>query len=201
MYLKRGQLPIIIIHSIALFIYTIIFLSRANYEFLGYVGVIAFFMTVVLSTNKKVNYPNGILWGLTIWSILHMSGGGMIIAGKRLYDIMLINIVGSPYFILRYDQFVHAVGFYVATLVMFHILKPHLKRDIKKWVAISIVIIMAGLGAGAVNEIIEFIASIFVPSNGVGGYVNTSLDLISNLIGAMAAMSYVIIKKRVKKKK
>ncbi len=195
MLLKKEQFPVFILHSIPLLVYTIIFLSRANYEFLGYVGVIVFFMLVVIFTNDKVNYPTGILWGLAIWSVLHMSGGGVILNGTRLYDQILLPIVGEPYNIFRFDQFVHIVGFWVATLLMGYLLKPSLKKD-HKWIALSIVIIMAGVGAGAMNEIIEFLATIFVKNTGVGGYENTSLDLVSNLIGAIGAMSYTLIKEK-----
>ena len=55
---------------------------------------------------------------------------------------------------------------------------------------------MAGLGVGAFNEIIEFFATVIIPETGVGGYENTSLDLISNLIGAIIAMSYIKIKEK-----
>ena len=198
MLLKKGQLPIIIVHSAALVIYTIIFLSRKNYEFLWYVFVIVFFMLLILFTNHKIDYPNGLLWGLAIWSILHMSGGGIIINGARLYELMLIPIIGAPYHILKFDQFVHIVGFYVATLAMYAIIKHRLNRE-NKWVAVSIVIVMAGLGAGALNEIIEFFASIIIPNTGVGGYENTVLDLVSNLIGALGAMAYIVIKEKEKK--
>jgi hypothetical protein len=43
---------------------------------------------------------------------------------------------------------------------------------------------IAGMGLGALNEIVEFIAVLTLPETGVGGYVNTSLDLTANTIGA-----------------
>jgi uncharacterized membrane protein YjdF len=89
--------------------------------------------------------------------------------------------------IFKYDQFVHIIGFGVATLIMFEILKPKLK-PIEYWTAISIVVVMAGLGVGAVSEIIEYLATLLVPETGVGGYDNTLLDLISDLIGALFAL-------------
>ena len=95
---------VIIVHSIALIVYTIIFLSRKNYEFLWYVTVIVFFMLLILFTNRRINYPNGLLWGLAIWSILHMSGGGIIINGKRLYELMILQVIGAPYHIFKFDQ-------------------------------------------------------------------------------------------------
>ena len=78
---------------------------------------------------------------------------------------------------------------------MYVIIKPHLKKNLDKWTALSIVIIMAGLGVGALNEIVEFTAVVLAPETGVGGYNNTSLDLVSDLIGAILAMGYIKFKK------
>ena len=46
-----------------------------------------------------------------------------------------------------------------------------------------------------INELLEFIATVLVPETGVGGYVNTSLDLVSDLIGAILAMVIIRLKK------
>jgi len=195
MYIKKGQKPILIVNLIAIAIFSIIFTGRKNYEFLIYIGVIIFFLGLILYTNKKVNYPNPVLWGLTAWSVLHMSGGGLFVQGKKLYEFMIFEIVGAPYHIFKFDQFVHIVGFFAATLVMYHILKPKLIKD-HNWFAISIVVVMAGFGLGALNELVEFVATVIIPDTGVGGYINTSLDLVSDLIGAIAAMVYIRFKEK-----
>jgi uncharacterized membrane protein YjdF len=190
MLIKKSQIPILVTNVVALMIFVVIFLSRENYEFLIYVGVIIFFLLLILFTNKKVDYPNDLLWGLTVWSLLHMIGGGIFIGGKKVYELMLWPIVGEPYNIFKYDQLIHAIGFGIATLLMYHLLKPSLQKK-KSWISLSIVIVMAGLGAGALNEIIEFMAKVLMPETGVGGYENTALDLVSNLIGAIVAMIYI----------
>jgi hypothetical protein len=194
MLLKKGQLPILVVNAVALAAFALIFLSRKNYEFLLYIGVIIFFLVVILGTNKKVDYPNSVLWGLTAWALLHMSGGGLYIGNIKLYEVMLITL-SEEYHIFRYDQFVHIVGFGVATLVMYFLLKPLLRPDLDRWVALSIVVAMAGLGVGALNEIVEFTATVLVPETGVGGYTNTSLDLVSDLVGAVVAVAVIRIRK------
>lgn len=191
MLIKRDQRPVYIIHTIALVFYTIFFISQGNFEFLAYIAVIVIVMAAILLTNHKLNYPVKLLWGLTIWSILHMSGGGLYINGIRLYDFMVLNLVGAPYHILKMDQIIHAYGFAVATLLMFYLLRPHLGKKITKWGAISVVIILAGMGAGALNEVIEFATTVLFASSGVGGYVNTALDLVFNLVGSVGAMIYI----------
>lgn len=123
-----------------------------------------------------------------------MSGGGILINNARLYELILITLSES-YKIFKYDQFVHIIGFGVSTLVMYHLIKSLLRPN-HKWVALSIVVVMAGLGVGALNEIIEFIVTVIVPSTGVGGYENTSLDLVADLIGALIAMAIILIKER-----
>ena len=192
MFIKKGQLPILLVNAVALALFTILFASRKNYEFLLYIGVIIFFLVVILATNQKIDYPNSVLWGLTLWALLHMSGGGLYIRGAKLYELILVPI-SADYGIFRYDQFVHIVGFGVATLVMYHILKPSLMPGLRRGPALFIVVVMAGLGVGALNEIIEFGATVLVPETGVGGYMNTSLDLVSDLIGAIAAVIIVSV--------
>ncbi|MEA3366186.1 MAG: hypothetical protein U9Q79_11160, partial [Candidatus Hydrogenedentes bacterium] len=78
--------------------------------------------------------------------------------------------------------------FGVSTLVMYHLLCPLLRPDVRHWTAFYIVVAMAGLGVGGLNEIIEFIATVLVPETGVGGYENTALDLVADSIGAILAV-------------
>lgn len=195
MLIKKNQFPILIFTLIYLVFFLFVFIKKTNYEFLMYVGIIIFLFGVILFTSKKIEYPNVILWGLSIWGLLHMLGGGLIINGDVLYAKILIPIIGTPYYIFRYDQFVHIFGFAIATLLMFVLLKPLIKFPIKKWASISILIIMVGLGLGALNEIIEFIVTVLIPETGVGGFINSSLDLVSDLIGAIIAMAYIVFKK------
>jgi uncharacterized membrane protein YjdF len=188
--LRKGQLPIVLVLAIAMLIFSAIFIARKNLEFIIYVGVIIFFFALILYTDKKVKYPNSILWGLTIWAILHMAGGGLYINGARLYELMLIPL-SKTLPIFRYDQFVHIVGFGVATLLMHHLLKPSLRHPVKAPIGHAIVIVMAGLGVGAVNEILEFIITVIVPKTGVGGFENAMLDLCADLIGALIALFFI----------
>lgn len=195
MLIKKGQWLILAVNLIYLAIAAWVFMSRKNYEFILYVGVIAFFLILIVATNKKVNYPNFVLWGLTIWGILHMLGGGLILkSGRVLYTLILMPI-SETYGIFRFDQFVHIFGFCIATLIMFVLIKPSLKPGIDRWVSLIIVVVMAGVGVGALNEIVEFLATVLVPETGVGGYLNTSLDLVSNLIGAAIASIIIYLKK------
>ncbi len=61
---------------------------------------------------------------------------------------------------------------------------------------IYFVLIAAGTGLGALNEIVEFVAVLLFPNTGVGGYSNTILDLISNLIGASLAVVFIHLRRK-----
>ena len=190
MLIKKGQFPILITILVMLMSFSAYYFAIKNYEFIMYIIVILLVFMLIIFTNNKVKYSNTSLWGLTIWGTLHMAGGGIPVKGDVLYKLILIPITEQ---IFRYDQFVHIIGFGVATLIMFELLKPKLK-PLKYRTAISIVVVMAGLGVGAVNEIIEYMATLFVPETGVGGYDNTLLDLISDLIGAVLALLIIRFK-------
>ena len=103
---------------------------------------------------------------------------------------MLIQL-SNDYPIWRYDQLVHIWGFGASTLVMYSLLRSSLAKPNGNPIALSVVLVMAGLGVGALNEIVEFVVSVCVPQSGVGGYVNTSLDLCADLVGAVLGLIYI----------
>lgn len=42
----------------------------------------------------------------------------------------------------------------------------------------------------SMNEIVEFSATVLVPDTNVGGYENTAIDLVANLLGACLAIPF-----------
>jgi hypothetical protein len=49
----------------------------------------------------------------------------------------------------------------------------------------------AGMGLGALNEVVEFLATLALPNTNVGGYLNTGWDLVANLVGAAVAATII----------
>ncbi len=195
MFIRKGQLPIFIANLLILAGFASYYISRLNYEFILYIGVIIFFIAAIIATNHKIYYPNFVLWGLTLWALMHMAGGSLHINGVLLYRIMIVRLSETiPAF--RFDQLVHIIGFGVATMTLYYVLKPLLRPDSKSIWALSIILVCAGLGIGSLNEIIEFIATLLAPRTGVGGYLNTALDLCANLIGAVIAVTVIMLKER-----
>ena len=188
----KKQHAILLLINVALIVgFGSLFLSRLNYEFMIYVGVNLFFLSLVGLTINKVDYTPASLIGLTVWSALHLAGGGITIGDVRLYDVILIRL-SETYPVWRYDQLVHIWGFGASTLVAFSLLAGLLKKPVgNNPVALGIILVMAGLGLGALNEILEFFVSMCVPESGIGGYINTSLDLCADLIGSILGLLYI----------
>ena len=84
MYLRKDQLPILAVNMLVLSAFALTFTASKNYEFLFYIGEIVFFVFVIVASNRRVNYSNDILWGLTVWVAMHLSGGGLYLGGTKL---------------------------------------------------------------------------------------------------------------------
>ena len=183
--------PIAWVAGLSLVFFAGLIFLQGNFEFLFYLGIVLALMWLIFKAHQKVQWPLYVLWHLLAWAILHLAGGTVRLTGKTLYATILIPLIGEPYNILKYDQVVHVYGFFVATLAIYYVLKPLLKKDHKSWFALGVVVTMAGLGLGALNEIVEFTATVITPSTGVGSYINNALDLVANFIGAIIAFFYL----------
>ena len=191
MFLTRREWPVLIANALYVPVFLFLAIRELNFEFVLYVGVILIIAAWILWKQRVVQFDRTILWGLTAWGFLHMAGGNLRVGGEILYNLMLIPIVPEPYHILRYDQVVHVFGFGVATLVCHHLLRPYLRERIEKRGTLFFLVVLMGAGFGAMNEIVEFAAVVFVPETNVGGYENTALDLVFNAIGAVLAVVIV----------
>ena len=171
--------------------FTIWFLSIGNFEFIVYIVTMAILIGLVAFSLRVAEYPAAMLWALTVWGLAHMAGGGVPVNGSVLYNLHLIPVVETTqYFILKYDQVVHAYGFGVTAWLLHHLMTRHFPetRGTKTAYVFSA---LGAMGLGAANEIIEFSAVLLVPDTNVGGYYNTALDLCFNAMGAIVAMVLV----------
>lgn len=195
MLLTKRERPVLIVNLLNVSIFTVVALGRSNVEFLLYIGVILVVMAWILVKQRSVQFDLAILWGLTIWGMMHLAGGNLRANGDSLYSLELLPLMPRLN-ILRYDQVVHMFGFGVATLVCYHLLKPYLRAGINRKRTLLVLVALMGCGIGAINEIIEFLVVQIVPETGVGGYENTMLDLIFNLLGGVLAVTWIALGRR-----
>ncbi len=189
MKFKRGEWAVILFNLAYIIPFTIFYLLKEDYEFLIYIAVLVLIALIILFNFRKLNLDYLALWGLSLWGLLHMAGGGVIINGATLYKLRVIELINntalSPdFYILKMDQFVHFYGFAVAAIVIYQLSAPHIK-DLPKKMKLAIFLAFVGsMGLGALNEVVEFLAFVFVKETGVGDVYNTGFDLIFNMFGA-----------------
>jgi len=166
-------------------------LRGGNREFLLYLGVMVGLAAMVALLHARIGLASATLWGLSAWGLAHLAGG-LVHVGDAwphegrdvLYNCWLLP--GR----LKYDQVVHALGFGLSTWICWQGLAAALRssgvapRPTAGLLALSA---LAGMGLGAVNEIVEFVAVLTIPDTNVGGYVNTGWDLVANAVGAVGA--------------
>lgn len=178
----------------ALYMLTAVALSmvQGNKEFVFYIVVMLVLIVAVTVVHRAVSLTTAMLWALSLWGLAHMAGGlvplpkGWPYNGDQavLYSWWIIPQK------LKYDQIVHAYGFGVTTWLCWHSLRSVMRSysvELKPTFGLMVLSAAAGIGFGALNEVVEFIAVLTIPNTNVGGYENTGWDLVANLLGATAA--------------
>lgn len=163
------------------------FLQDLNFEFVIYVAVIVVIIGSVLLTAHKTEFPAWQLWLLSLWGVMHVLGGAVVIDGGVLfgYHIYPLLDLGGDFYILKYDQVVHAYLYgLVAVMAFFQLRRMAAASSIVTLLFISVLI---SEGISALNEIMEFLIAVSIEENGVGGYENAMLDLMFNLGSALVA--------------
>lgn len=182
---------------------TIAAFATGNREFVFYIIVMCVLIAAIGMVHLRVRLSTGAIWALSIWGAMHMAGGLLPLPEawpingdiRVLYSLWVIpaSTPGEGY--LKYDQIVHAYGFGVATWVCWQALCAAVDRNLRPTVGLMVLCAAAGLGFGALNEVVEFIATRLGPTN-VGGYDNTGWDLVSNTVGVVVAAAAIYLTAR-----
>jgi len=194
-------------------------ISTGNGEFIFYIVVMLVLIGVVMFVHTRVTLSLALLWCLSAWGLLHMAGGLMPVPEswpidgdiRVLYSWWIIpgpdgstpgDGTGG---ILKYDQITHAFGFGTTTWLCWQAFLGAMRaqapgRDIRPTLGLMVLMAVAGAGFGALNEVVEFIATRLAETN-VGGYVNTGLDLVFNTAGTAIAASAIYIRSRLSARK
>lgn len=176
------------------------FLQDLNFEFVIYIVVIVAAFALLFGTLKVTQFPTYVLWLISIWGLLHILGGSVPTPDGVLFAYKIYPFVdyGGDFYILKYDQLVHAYLYGVMALVFMHVLTKTLTAVGPTWILVLIAT-MASMGVSALNEIMEFLIAISLERNGVGGYENAMLDLIFNFGGACLAVFLLLVYRKLNK--
>jgi uncharacterized membrane protein YjdF len=167
--------------------------TAGNREFVIYICVMLVVIGALAVLHRRVRLTTTSLWLLSVWGLLHMAGGLVKIPATWPHHgsiAVLYNLWLVPEW-LKYDQFVHAYGFGVTTWVCWEVLRKSVLSNgggrLEPTFGLLTLCAAAGIGFGAFNEVIEFLATRVLPNTNVGDYENTGWDLVFNLAGAVAA--------------
>lgn len=200
--MRRRYLPLAIFVLPYLIGFTALAYRRGSTEFLFYAGMMVFFIALALWMDRKVCFRIGTLWLLAVWGFLHMAGGTVPIPESLADGEIPVLYALRPHASMpRYDQFIHVYGFFAAALAAFDALEDAFRSrtngaPLRVSFGIASAVALISIGLGAINELVEFVATLIMEETGVGGYVNTGWDLVSNAIGASFGAAYVWLRAR-----
>ncbi len=167
--------------------FTLVFTLRGNREFLLYAATLSVLILLVQRSDRSLRHSPIVKWCFLAWLVMHMCGGFLQVNGTRLYDTVLLPLVDAPYHILRYDQFVHAFCYFTIGGLLLGFVRKVAAPATSLW-HLRLLTLLAALGVGAINEIVEFAAVAWFQTDGVGDYFNNALDNVFNALGALAAL-------------
>ena len=200
----RGQWAIVGFTAAYLIAAAVAAIVTGNGEFVFYLVVMLVLVAALGAIHWRVGFTTPLLALLSAWGALHMAGGLVPVPASWpvngdvavLYSWWVVPFTrdapgaggggGAVTAGIKYDHLVHAFGFGVTTWACWQGLvastgatRPTLGR--------LTLVGAAAMGFGALNEVVEFAATMLGPTN-VGGYVNTGFDLVSNLVGVLTAL-------------
>jgi hypothetical protein len=154
----------------------------------AYVTVVLVCTAVVAMVDRSVGFSDAAIWLLVLTGTLHLAGGLLpdLTGDGVLYDTWLVSGV------LRYDQVVHMIGSAAATVGSWQLIGSWLDLSRTPVRTQAYVAAIAGLGKGALNEVIEFLIAVRLPAAHVGGYENTGWDLVFDVAGCVAAAVFLV---------
>ena len=186
--MNRRELPVLVFTALYVLAAIPAALRSGNDEFVFYILVMFVLGGLVWLVHRRVGLTTLTLWGLSLWGLAHMAGGLWTVTEEIgvLYNYR--PFAAGP----KYDQVVHAYGFALSTWVCWQALKPAL-ADPRPTPGLLFLSALGGMGLGATNEIVEFVAVLLIPDTNVGGYLNTGWDLVSNGVGAAVAAVLILL--------
>lgn len=196
----RELLPVIVFTGAYMVAALVAALAMGNHEFLFYIATMLLIVLAIAFVHRRVGLSKGVLWALSIWGLVHMAGGLVKLPAGWPYNppnAVLYSLWLIPDH-LKYDQIVHAYGFGVTTWVCWEGLRAASGKTNPTFGMLTLAT-AASLGFGALNEVIEFVATLVVPNTNVGGYVNTGWDLVANLVGAIIGAFLIALAHRAKR--
>ncbi len=147
-----------------------------------YVPITVILAGVIALFHRSTDFSAAVLWGLTGVAIGNIAGGVLLINGAPLYELPVLGSIG-------YDKVFHSVA---TGVVAWASLEALVSWDLRRTPVLAFSAAVTAIGAGALVEVVEYIGSLIIENDSVGGYTNNMQDLIANTAGSVigAAWAY-----------
>jgi uncharacterized membrane protein YjdF len=184
--LSRAERSSVLVAAVAVAGFCVYGFATGSPSTEGYVSSVIVIGAAIVWLRRTV-LPGLLAAGLVMAAIVTLAGG-LINAGQ----VVLYNASIGPYsktlgtHVLQYDHLAHAYVSLVAAFACWVMLAaPHAGADHRH--ELVLLAVGATLGLGALNEMVEFLATLAHHGAHAGGYWNTGWDLVCNFLGAGTA--------------
>lgn len=150
---------------------------------IGYVSVVGVLGACLAVVRRQV-LPDWLVKGLVVIAIGHLCGGLIRVGESVLYN------TDPGWQVLQYDHIFHASASAFGVAVLWTLASPNIHGR-------SLALAMSALGAlgfGALNEFVEFVATLAHSGSHVGGYMNTGWDFVANTFGVLVGASLLSLR-------
>jgi len=146
-------------------------------------------LVMLLFTLRTKALPAPIAFAAAASAVVHLAGGLV-----QVGDDVLYNTSPGPA-LLRYYHFGHGLGIFVGALLVWEVLVRDAFAATGRGSLVAVTM-LAALGLGAVNEAVEFVATLTHGTSHVGDYTNTGWDLVTNTVAGLLAGAVIHRRRR-----
>lgn len=171
---KEIKQIILVVFTLIYIIITILFMVNKEISYVA--ESIAIYSAYLFYINLEKKGKLFIRWSIVVLGLITAVIHSFLGHYMKLYDT-------SPYF----DKLLHMFGIFAFSLAAYSIIagSPNIRCNSKLWV--FIIVVLCGIAIGAIFEIVEFTLDVVLKTQSQKGLLDTNLDLVSDVIGAIAA--------------
>ena len=151
-----------------------------------YLAVVLVGGVTVVGLHRRYRFSLATRIGLVVFALGHVAGGMVPVGDGVLYQVWMVEPV------LRYDNLQHAWGFGFVGRAVWEALRNRVGDPLDAPLLLWWIIVLGAGALGAVNEVIEWVMTLTIPGTDVGGYDNTSRDLVANIVGGVLVAAWTI---------
>lgn len=152
-----------------------------------YVGIQIALTCIVYIAHRHVNYSLSLLWCLSIWGFLHLTGEHIYLDthGTLINSLSLFGKIGN------FNRLVHVYGFAIATWVSWqtlcHIIHHRYQRRLMPTTGLLLLCVTSSMGYSALNEMVKFASTMSNVNSDLDNYHTIGWDMIAASLGALIA--------------